>query len=491
MFPHKYHREDFMRNNLGRPVSAVAMLLFLTCAAFAAGSQSDPRLQKAYRFQQGGWTYVHLEGSAADIGFQHGYLLAPEIADAFEAIKLFDTRETQRDWEFFRTTAQQMLWPHLDHEYQQELQGIADGLKAHGVNLDVYDIVALNAFEEVPDYYVPWLNEQSANKQNKSAKNPKLAAPGNCSAFIATGGMTKDHQIVIAHNNWTSYLAGERWVIVFDIQPEHGNRILMDGFPGVITSDDDFGVNSAGIMITETTITQFEGWDPEGKPEFMRARKALQYANSIDDYVRIIKEGNNGGYANDWLIGDRKTGEIAYLELGLKNTPLWRTKDGYFVSSNFARDPKLIHDETSGFNPDDASSSPNARHSRAEEIMQQAKGKVDVALAEQFLSDHFDSFEKKEQADERSLCGHVDNSPRGVKEWEWAAYNPGGAVQGKATDSAMAAKMSFVARAGHPCGADFVAADYLDHHPEFAWQKPLLHDMKAGPWTVFTAGQKQ
>ena len=50
----------------------------------------------------------------------------------------------------------------------------------------------------------------------------------------------------------------------------------------------------------------------------MRSRKALQYANSIDDYVRIIKEANNGGYANDWLIGDRKTGEIAYLELGLK-----------------------------------------------------------------------------------------------------------------------------------------------------------------------------
>ncbi len=185
-----------MQNTLARRVCAVAILLGLTCVAFAAANQSDPRLQKAYRFQQGGWTYVHLEGSAADIGFQHGYLLAPEIADAFEAIKLFDTRETQRDWEFFRTTAQQMLWPHLDAEYQQELQGIADGLKAHGVNLDVYDIVALNAFEEVPDYYVPWLN-----KQNKSAKNPKLAAPGNCSAFIATGSMTKDHQIVIAHNN--------------------------------------------------------------------------------------------------------------------------------------------------------------------------------------------------------------------------------------------------------------------------------------------------
>ncbi len=472
----------------------IAVILTGSLMVAKAPASSDARLQKAYRFQQGGWTYVHLEGSPSNMGFQHGYLLAPEIADALAVIKMFDTHQTQRDWEFFRTTARQMLWPHIDAEYQQELQGIADGAKARGVNVDVYDIVALNAFEEVPDYYVPWLNKRGASKQSihkpNSAKAPKLAAPGNCSAFIATGSMTKDHQIVIAHNNWTSYLAGERWVIVFDIRPEHGNRILMDGFPGVITSDDDFGVNSAGMMITETTITQFEGWDPNGKPEFMRSRKALQYANSIDDYVRIIKEGNNGGYANDWLIGDRKTGEIAYLELGLKHTPLWRTKDGYFVSSNFARDPKLIQEETSGFDPNDKSSSMNARHVRWEEEMQQAKGKIDVTLAEQFLSDHFDSFEKKDQPNERALCGHVDASSRGVKEWGWDAYNPGGAVQGKATDSAMTAKMSFVARAGHPCGADFLAAEFLDHHPEFSWQKPLLHDMKAGPWTEFTAGQK-
>ncbi len=477
-----------MGNNFARGGFVVGLVLMLTLSAMAGNTtQPDPRLEKAYRFQQGGWTYVHLEGSAADVGYQHGYLLAPEIADALQAIKLFDTHQTQRDWEFFRTTARQVLWPHIDAEYQRELQGIADGAKAHGVDVDVYDIVALNAFEEVPDYYVPWLN-----KQTKSAKAPKLAAPGNCSAFIATGSMTKDHQIVIAHNNWTSYLAGERWVIIFDIQPEHGNRILMDGFPGVITSDDDFGVNSAGIMITETTITQFEGWDPNGKPEFMRSRKALQYAYSIDDYVRIIKEGNNGGYANDWLIGDRKTGEIAYLELGLKNTPLWRTKDGYFVSSNFARDPKVIHEETT-FDPNDASSSANARHIRWEQLMKEAKGKIDVSMAEQFLSDHADtaaSMSDKTVPDERSLCGHVDASPRGVKEWEWDPYNPGGAVQGKATDSAMAGKMSFVARAGHPCGADFLAEPFLERHPEFAWQKPLLRDMKAGPWTVFAAGQK-
>ena len=78
----------------------------------------------------------------------------------------------------------------------------------------------------------------------------------------------------MGHNAWTNYVVGTRWNIIFDIKPEQGSRFLMDGLPGVIVSDDDFGVNSAGIMVTETTITQFEGWDPKGKPEFVRARKA-------------------------------------------------------------------------------------------------------------------------------------------------------------------------------------------------------------------------
>ena len=487
---HKYHSLQSLR--ISARISAIVILGLAAVSACGSDTRaaktqaSDSRLEKSYRFQKGGWTYVHLEGSPAEIGYQHGYLLAPEIADALETVKLMDTHETQRDWEFFRKAAREMLWPHIDAEYQQELQGIADGANANGAKLDLYDVVALNAFEEVADYYVPWLN-----KREKQAQAVKIKPRGHCSAFIATGSYTKDHQIVIAHNNWTGYLDGERWTIIFDIAPQHGQRMLMDGFPGVITSDDDFGINDAGMMITETTITQFQGWDPNGKPEFMRSRKAMQYAQSIDDYVRIIEEGNNGGYANDWLVGDRKTGEIAYLELGLKNTPLWRKKDGYFVSANFARDPKLIKDETDGFDAGDLSSSMNARHVRAEEMVQGAKEAIDVEFAQKFLADHFDSFEKKEQADERSLCGHVDNSSRGVPQWGREAYSPEGAVQGKATDSAMAANMSFVARAGHPCGADFMAADFLDHHPEFSWQKPLLRDMKAGPWTKFNAGQKQ
>ena len=109
--------------------------------------------------------------------------------------------------------------------------------------------------------------------------------------------------------------------------------MLMDGLPGVIVSDDDFCVNEAGLMVTETTITQFEGWDPEGKPEFSRARKAMQYGRSIDDFLKIMLDGNNGGYANTWLVGDNRSGEIARFELGLKNHHVARTKDGIYVGA--------------------------------------------------------------------------------------------------------------------------------------------------------------
>jgi Phospholipase B len=455
-----------------------------SAGAFAAQAATvRNRIGPAYRFEQNGWTYVHLEGSPSQIGFQHGYLLADDIQDTYHALKLLYTHSSGQNWEFFRRASRTMLWPHIDLEYQEELKGIARGLRARGVSVDVYDIVALNADMELSDYYLPWLDHQ-----HRAATGPVSHAPDSCSAFIATGSYTKDHQIVMAHNNWTTYIEGSRWTVVFDIVPEHGQRILMDGLPGVITSQDDFAINAAGMMITETTIGNFVGWNSHGVPEFVRSRKALQYAESIDDYVRIMREGNNGGYANDWLIGDRKTGEIAYLELGLRHTPVWRTKDGYFVSSNFARDPAVIREETVGYDPSDISKSSNARHLRWEDLMQQYKGAIDVVLAEKWLGDHEDIYLKKNEPGPRSLCGHIDNSPQGVDQ-DWGPYFPAGAVQGKVADSELAAKMSFVARAGHPCGEDFIAKPFLAAHPQFAWMTPALKDMKAGPWTKFAAGE--
>jgi hypothetical protein len=453
--------------------------LALGLLALAPGSKSssrtnggDARLKQSYRKPaQNGWIYVHLEGKPGEIGFQHGYLLAPEIKDTFQAIKLGITHDS-KNWEYFRDVAQRVLWPHVEKEYREELEGIVAGLAARSVALDIWDMVAMNAWLELDPYYVKWAD-----------KTTHRSTADRCSAFVATGSYTKDHRPVIAHNNWSDYLSGSRWNLMFDIAPERGQHFIMDGMAGLIHSGDDFGINSAGIMITETTISQFHGFDPDGIPEFVRARKAMQYSRSIDEFAAIMKEGNNGGYANDWLIADRNTGEIASLELGLKHVNLWRTKDGYFAGSNYPIDPALTRDETD-FNLNDASLSANARHIRWDKLMAENKGKIDVQMGERFLADHVDTFNGKTEPSERTLCGHIDLSSRGSEPWQ-KPFGAAGAVQNKIADSAMAERMELMAAMGHSCGIHFKAAKHLESHPEFAWEQGVLRDLDSHKWTLF------
>jgi hypothetical protein len=434
------------------------------------------RMAGSYRLERDGWIYIHLEGTPDQIGYQHGSLLASEIADFLRVIKPYFEKSSKRDWNFYRDAAEKMLWNAIDPQYQREIDGIVAGVVAKGVEADRWDLVALNANQELPYYYVPWLDK-------KEGKAPATHAPGNCSAFVASGSFTSDGKIVMGHNAWTNYVVGTRWNIIFDIKPTEGERILMDGLPGVIASDDDFGVNSAGIMVTETTITQFEGWDPAGKPEFVRARKALQYSRSIDDFVHIMLDGNNGGYANDWLIGDNKSGEIALFELGLKNHSVRRTRDGCFFGANFPDTEKLTREETK-FDTTKKDSSPNARKARWEGLIAEHKGKIGLDLAKAFETDDFDVIAQQHGTNERTLCGRVEISPRGVPEWDWGPYYPGGTVQSKVIDGTLAGKMAFWGQIGHH-GSDFIADQFLKEHREYDWARGLIKDLKCQPWSRF------
>jgi len=456
---------------------------FLTLAAASAAAvplpsckqAADARLAGSWRGEKkNGWIPVRLAGTPEQIGYQHGHLLAKEIEDALAVTRLNLEHDTKRSWSFFRETAERILWPKVPEECQREILAMSEGLAQAGLKADRFDLTVLNANIEL-GYYVAWLDGQG-----------KSGAPDRCSAFVATGSWTRDGGPVIAHNNWSGYLEGARWNIIFEIRPERGHRILMDGFPGFIHSGDDFGINSAGLAITETTITGFRGFDPEGVPEFARARQAMQYASSIDEFAAYMIRGNNGGYANAWLVADARRNEVGRLELGLRNVTLERTRDGYFAGANFPVSPKLAAEETT-FPMNDPAVSANARRVRWEQLLAENKGKIGLEEAKRFLADHYDTFEKKPDAPgERTLCGHVDLSPRGMKPWQ-DEFGPAGAVQSKAADARMIRAMELEAAMGHSCGIGFRAEEHLKKHPQFDWMKPLLRDLPSHPWTRFRA----
>jgi hypothetical protein len=438
-------------------------------------------LASSWRMDVNGWIFVRLQGDPYRIGFQNGHLLAHEILDLIEAQKLYAEGSCKRDWRFFRETGMSLYWPKITEEYGNEIEGIVDGVKAAGIQgISLEDVVALNGLDDTISYHY-WLK----------AKEDQSAAPTgreeHCSAFIATGKATRGGKIVVAHNTWSSYLLGRCNVIV-DLAPVNGQGFLMQAHPGSLSSGTDWFQCRSGLIITETTITGMTTFNPDGTPYFVRARKAAQYAETINDWVKIMVEENNGGYANDWLIGDVRTGEIAWLELGTFNHAIDRTYDGVFVGSNVATSEE-VRLETK-FNYEDQSGSCNARYRRWMQLIESNRGRLDVEMAKEFLADHQDAFSGENTPNRSTLCGHVELDGRGAPEWEAGPYYPSGAYDGKVTDSDLARKGALWAHWGKPCDIDFNAASFLAQHPEYVWQKPRLGNIKAYPWTLFKAASK-
>lgn len=393
------------------------------------------RMQGAYASSANGWVRAHFEGSPLDVGYQNGALLGPDILAVVERLRLY-VRHTWDDWEFFRRAARDLYLQKIPADLAEEMHGILEGMRdvgAHG--LDYLDIVALNGYFDTSYSYYYYLKAQELRQKGETI--PPMEEHGGCSAFVATGSITGDGQVVMAHNTWFPYMIS-RWNVIADVSPDQGHRFMMQCFPGTIYSGTDFYLNDAGLAVTETTITGMFTFRPEGTPYFVRARQAIQQSGNLEDWAEAMLRDNNGGYANDWLVADTKTSEIMTLELGTRHHQVWRTSDGFFVGCNVAQDP-AVRAETS-FDYDDPNNACNARHRRWNELLRAEQGSVDVDFAKRALADHRDVRFGQDAPSRTTLCGHVDLDPTGLPEWEWGANYPGGSFDGIVTNSQLVRK---------------------------------------------------
>ena len=465
-----------------------AILLFLVvfiCTSPARSQAKDKLsdqqkewISKANRHEKDGWIYLHIEGKPEERGFQHGYLLAKEIKEGIVATGKVWYYETALNWQWMVERSARMFNPKIDPENMEEMEGIVEGMKAAGEDVTRDEIVAYNGSTEFTEYWWPMVKDTiSPNSPNHKKES--------CSSFIATGSMTADGGIVLGHNTMSSFYY-PLCNVVLDILPEKGHRILMQSVAGLIHSQTDFFITDAGLVGSETTIGGFFPFDEKGIPEFTRMRHATQYASTIDEWCEIMKTGNNGGYANAWLIGDINTNEIARLELGLKHVGFEKKKDGYFVGSNVAEDIKILRFETKSSEQDIRASSV-ARRVRWKQLMKENAGRIDLGLAEKLEADHFDTYLNTNSPDMRTLCSHpdLDPDPYGVD----IPFAPWGTLDGKVVDTKLAKQMSFVARWGSACGTPFSASAYLEKHQQFDWMTGLVKDRPAQPWATFKSGE--
>jgi hypothetical protein len=108
----------------------------------------------------------------------------------------------------------------------------------------------------------------------------------------------------------------------------------------------DWFICENGIIGCESTIGDIN-YNPEfGAPYYCRIRQAMQYGNSLDDYVKIMLENNAGDYPCSWFLGDTKRKEIMIFELAFKTHSVERKREGVFYGVNSVMDPKMRKKET-------------------------------------------------------------------------------------------------------------------------------------------------
>jgi len=422
-----------------------------------------------YRYNIQGWIYLHIEGDPYERGYQHGYLLADEIVDMIQ--RWNDIFPQKWSWKVHRLDAYRLFWNKYPEEYKQEIRGIADGVKDRsgkidGRPIDYKDILAMNEMYEMMSRFRTY-SVYPLRLSSRWFISPILGYlsslkstdfhGGKCSAFLATGSATVDGRIVASQSTfgglwdigWWHHYISERFNVVLDIQPSKGYRILMTTSPGLIWSDEDFYQNSAGMILMETTLP-LGSWRRSGDPVVVRARRAIQYSDSIDEMVDSFLKKNNGLMANDWLMGDTKTGEIASLDLALYNYALTRTKDGFIYSCNNPEDNKVRWELYSFFGFGILGRIfirnfiPSSRDIKFKEIRDEYYGRIDVDVAKKIMAMHPIS---------------------------------AAATDCKITDSQLVNDFGFWCFMGKPDGKDFIASD----HP-FKDTKTGYTDLPACGW---------
>jgi hypothetical protein len=460
----------------------MVVLIAITISTAVATDQPENinHYHKGYRFDKDRWIYIHIEGEPYDRGFQYGYLAAPELGEIMKTIRYMTLWDTGKDWEFFVNASEDLFISQMDQEYLQEIKGIAAGANAQKSNLTWQDILAWNGYSELTDYW--WENEL---KEIQSTGNK--AIKGRCSAFIATGNATSDGRIVIAHNTWEGFPIGQFYNMILDIKPAEGHRIFMQSIPGHIDSFTDFFVTDAGLVGTETTIGGFESYEPYKAPSFLRVRKAMQYADTMDQFVNILSENRSGGVADSWLLGDTNTGEIMRFELGLNYSNITRTRDGYFIGFNAPTDPRIRNLECSSTGYADIRHPEGARQVRLTELMDENYGRINVDVAKAILADHYDVYLKKINPSSRTIDGHYELDAEEYPGDVDPPFYPDGTVDGKVANATMAKNMSFWARWGSSSGLPFDASEFLKEHIQYSDLKGYLKDRPTRPWTIFAA----
>ncbi len=274
---------DELERALGRGLGRAAEIL----SQDQAGAKVRDEVRTADRGRlvvQKGSRVAMLQGSALEIGYQHGKLLAKEtrrVADSVLYVAGLYYTVTKREWflDVLRG-ALKRLEPHVPQEYLDEMQGLANG-------------------SEVP-----------LEEVRLASVFPELF---HCSGFALFGKATAGGRLL--HGRVLDYMTElglQRDAVVFVVKKKDAIPFANVGYAGFIGSVS--GLNAEQVAFGEMGGKGDGLWD--GTPMALLMRMGLERAKTLDDAVKLFREAKRT-CEYYYVISDGK-GPSA---VGLKATP--------------------------------------------------------------------------------------------------------------------------------------------------------------------------
>jgi hypothetical protein len=127
----------------------------------------------------------------------------------------------------------------------------------------------------------------------------------------------------------------------------------------------------------------------------------------------------------------------------------------------------------------DISTSSGSRNERLNYLLNEKYyGKINIQNAKLIISDHYDSFLKKEHIGFRNICRHSETEE---DESNRALY---GSTDSKITNSKIARKMEFWGRFGSGCGRSFKIKEFVNKYSEYKKWENVVDDFKPYRWVI-------
>lgn len=268
-----------------------------------------PYLKNAY-VEQGSGEFqtpiLHVHGTAYEMGFQHGYLLADKVTETFSRVitnvvylldmltnpqtsqKELSVEELYARYSFMKSRALAIFEKPVKEqapELYEELQGIADGLKVRGKNIDIEDLIFVSSLADLLS------NELfMASFLDSGILPTKEWSINQCSGFAAWGDATLDGKLYHgANNDFDTFgiLDQNTYAVVAD--PENGYPFIGIFWPGFFPLS---GMNEKGVSVNEMTVASVDSdlISNSQIPHSMHMRKVIQYAKSAQEAEQIIRK---------------------------------------------------------------------------------------------------------------------------------------------------------------------------------------------------------